>query len=238
MEAAFALIHSPLVGPSTWAEVAQALREHGETALVARLEDAEGSSEPFWRQEAESAARSLQEDEAAGRALILVAHSGAGPLLPAIREALGRPVAGYLFVDAGLPHDGQSRLGEMRSTIPEYAEELHAELAAGGRFPTWTDEDLREIIPDARLRQATLDELRPRPLAFFEEPIPVFAGWPDAPCGYFQFSEGYAAAAAEAEAQRWEMRKIEAGHFHMLVDPDGVARMLREMAAQLEKAAE
>ncbi len=229
MDAAFALIHSPLVGPTTWSLVAGALRARGSDVYLAAVEDAPDASEPFWRQQAESAAGSLRA-VAPGRSLILVAHSGAGPLLPAIRQAFGRPVGGYLFVDAGLPRDGQTRFGELRDALPEYAEELHAELAAGGRFPTWTDADLREIIPDARLRQATLDELRPRSLAFFEEPIPVFAGWPDAACGYLQFSESYAAAAEEAKNRGWPVRAMAAEHFHMLVDPEGVAQVLQEMA--------
>jgi pimeloyl-ACP methyl ester carboxylesterase len=49
------------------------------------------------------------------RPVVLVGHSGAGPLLPAIAGGLRQRVAGYVFVDAGLPADGRSRLEMMES---------------------------------------------------------------------------------------------------------------------------
>ena len=227
MDAVVALIHSPLVGPLTWFLVAERLRESGIEALTPELRDAVGSDAPYWRQHAESvgyALRTVPPD----RPLTLVGHSGAGSLLPAIRQAAGRPVAGYIFVDAGLPHDGRSRLDEMHAESPEYAAELRAHIAAGGRFPEWTDDDLREIIPDDRLRRQMLAELRPRALDFFAEPIQVFAGWPDAPCSYIQLSPAYAGPAEEARRAGWPVRTFDAGHFHMLVDPVAVAAALRE----------
>src|SRR5215208_4594361 len=142
----FVLVHSPLVGPSTWAPVAAVLQ-----ALPA------------------------------GRQVVLVGHSGAGPLLPAMRELGGRDVAAYLFVDAGLPEDSRSRLDLLRA---EMAEQLVAHLEAGGRFPEWTDADLAEIVPDAARRRQLLAEMQPRDLPFWREPLPVFHGWPDAACAY------------------------------------------------------
>jgi len=38
----------------------------------------------------------------------LVAHSGAGALLPLIGQRLPVPDSSYLFVDAGLPRSGSS----------------------------------------------------------------------------------------------------------------------------------
>src|SRR6202158_2131791 len=104
-----ALIPSPLVGPLTWTRVAAVLSARGVPVCLPELRDNPASPQPFWRQHAESVARTLA-GSAEAQPLILVAHSGAGALLPAIRQALGCPVAGYLFVDAGLPMDGQTRL--------------------------------------------------------------------------------------------------------------------------------
>ena len=71
-----------------------------------------------------------------------------------------------------------------------------------------------------------LEELQPRSLEFFAEPIPVFAGWPDAPCAYLQFSAVYGEPAAQALREGWPTARLDAGHFHMLVDPAGVADAL------------
>ena len=54
--------------------------------------------------------------------MILAGHSGAGPLLPAIRQATGRAIAGYLFVDAGHFHmlvDAPAVAGAMLELIGE-----------------------------------------------------------------------------------------------------------------------
>jgi hypothetical protein len=232
MNAAFALIHSPLVGPLSWAPVAAELRRRGVTAVVPALDDDGGGRTPFWQQHAEAASRALRAEPAASP-LVLAGHSGAGPLLPAIRERLDRPAAGYLFVDAGIPRDGASRLDLLARELPEAAEPLRAHLAGGGRFPEWTDEDLQEVIPDRALRRGVLAELRPRPLTFWEEPIPAFPGWPDAPCGYLRLSPAYAVPAAEAQERGWACRTLDGGHFHMLVDPVSVAGALLALAAAL-----
>jgi pimeloyl-ACP methyl ester carboxylesterase len=228
MDAVVALIHSPLAGPLTWSLVAVRLRESGIEARTPGLRDSAESDAPYWRQHAESVAEALQAIPP-DRPLILVGHSGAGSLLPAIRQAAGHPVAGYIFVDAGLPHDGRSRLDEMEAESPEYAAELREHLVSGGRFPEWSDDDLRDILADERLRRQLVAELRPRALDYFTEPVPVISGWPDAPCSYIQLSPAYARPAAEARHASWPVRTFDAGHFHMLVDPDAVAAALQEL---------
>jgi hypothetical protein len=73
------------------------------------------------------------------------------------------------------------------------------------------------------VRHQLVAEIRPRSLPFFTEPIPTFDGWPDAPCVYIKFSESYAWDAEQARQSGWPVREIDAGHFHMLVDPAAVA---------------
>ena len=228
----FALVHSPLVGPLTWSLVADELRQTGAEVVLPSLEDAEDIDVPYWKQHAAAVMRALK-PISADRPLILVGHSGAGPLLPAIRQRIEHRVAGYLFVDAGIPIDGVSRAGLMARESAEFAEQFRQRLATGERYPNWSDEDLAEILPDSETRRRLLAELRPRPLAFFEEPIPVFDGWPDAPCGYLLFSPTYAAFAARARRDGWAYRELEAGHFHMLVDPKAVANVLIDLVEQM-----
>jgi len=218
VDALFVLAHSPLVGPSTWSLVAAELGRRGIDAIVPSLRDREDSGRPYWRQHAESVASALR-PVPRDRPLALVRHSGAGPLLPAIRRLTRQPVAACIFVDAGLPHDGMSRLDAMGVEDPAFARELREHLASGGRFPEWGDEDLREAIPDDHARRAMLAELRPRPLAFFEEPIPGSVGELDAPRGYLRLSAAYGQPAEQARQDGWAYRAFDAGHFHMLVDP-------------------
>jgi hypothetical protein len=164
------------------------------------------------------------------RPLILVGHSAAGPLLPAIGQHTRRPIGAYVFVDAGLPHDGKSWLDMLGAEASDLAAQLRQHLASGERWPNWRDQELREAIPDDGLRRGVLAELHPRPLKFFEEPIPVFDGWPDAPCAYVLFSLAYQAAARQAEQAGWPYCSFGSGHFHMLVDPTGVGDALVDQA--------
>jgi pimeloyl-ACP methyl ester carboxylesterase len=221
----YVLIHSPLVGPLTWSLVAKEMRQRGLDVIVPALEDSSDSKEPFWKQHADSVAQALAHIPTE-TSLTLVAHSGAGPLLPAIRQSLANPVHAYVFVDAGIPRDWASRLDLMKSEDPEWAVQFQEELARGDPFPTWSFDDLREVIPDEGLRQQMVVEIRPRGLSFFIESIPVFDGWPDAPCVYIQFGAPYEQPAIQARQAGWQVHQLEAGHFHMLVDPKTVADLI------------
>ena len=221
----FALLHSPLVGPFTWEPVQKVLVEQSFQAMVPAVWDDPNSNLPFWQQHADSVAKDLAQIPAHQK-IILVAHSGAGPLLPAICQQLNHHVFSYVFVDAGIPRNGLSRLDLMKLEDAEWAEQFHQLLLQGEVFPTWTENDLKEIIPDSESRQKLVDEIRPRSLSFFTEQIPIWTGWPDAPCIYIKFSAAYEWDATQAKQSGWPVYAIDAGHFHMLVDPVAVADLL------------
>src|SRR5713226_2987696 len=98
-----------------------------------------------------------------------------------------------------------------------------------GLLPVWTDlfdateEMVHDLIPDAGLRHAFIRELHPTPLAVYDEPLPVFSGWPDAPCGYVKFSPAYQREALRGRRNGWRVLDLPGGHFHRLVEPRKVA---------------
>ncbi len=228
----FVLVHSPLVGAFTWSRVAKEMRRREKEVLVARLRDKVDSAAPFWKQHAESVAEMLAETPAETR-VILVAHSGAGPLLPAIRAHSPRPVAGYVFMDAGILWRDESRLDLLAAENAAMARAFETELKNGARFPTWSANDLREIIRDMETRETLARDLQPRGLDFFQEPLPAF-DFPDARSGYVQFSAAYDSYARQAHARGWKFRKLDAGHFHMLVDPVAVTDILLELTREIQ----
>ena len=228
----YVLIHSPLVGGLTWTLVADEMRQRGLDVVIPLLLDSSDSPEPLWKQHAKSVTPAFAHIPG-NEAVTLVAHSGAGPLLPAIRQSLGNPVNAYVFVDAGIPRDGSTRLDLMKSEDPEWADQFQETLERGERFPNWSAEDLQDVIPDGALREQTAAEIRPRGLAFFMEPIPVFSGWPDAPCVYIRFSAPYERSAADARRAGWPTYELEGGHFHMLVDPASVTDMILKAVNKL-----
>jgi hypothetical protein len=61
----------------------------------------------------------------------------------------------------------------------------------------------------------------------------VFGAWPDAACGYLEFSAPYVQAGTEARRRGWAFRQLPAGHFHMLVDPAAVTDTLLGLVRDL-----
>lgn len=228
----YVLIHSPLVGPLTWIQVADQMRQRGLEVLVPILNESTDSAEPFWKQHAESISQALA-DIPKDKSVTLVAHSGTGPLLPAIRQSIPNPVNAYVFVDAGIPRDGATRLDLMRSEDPEWAAGFQQQLERGERFPNWSFDDLQEVLPNESMRTQMVAEIHPRGLDFFTEPIPVFDGWPDAPCVYIKFSAPYQRPAVYARQAGWPTYELEAGHFHMLVDATAVTNMITDAVNKL-----
>jgi hypothetical protein len=228
----YVLIHSPLVGGLTWTLVAEEMQQRGLDVLVPVLNDFPDSKELYWDQHAASVSLALV-DIPDDVPLILVAHSGAGPLLPVIRESIPNPVYAYIFVDAGIPQNKATRLDMMKSEDPDWAREFQTYLQGGGHFPNWSNDDLREIVPDEHIRGQLVSDLRPRTLDFFTELIPVFEGWPDAPCVYILFSPPYKQAESQARQMGWHTYELEAGHFHMLVDAKAVTNIIVEAVNDL-----
>jgi hypothetical protein len=224
----FVLVHSPLVGPFTWSLVADEVSARGVWVAVPRLPDERRP--PYWRLHAEAVASEVAE---AGGPLVLVGHSGACPLLPAIGTAIDGTISAYVLVEGDLPlapGSGGSRIDLLRTASPGLADELEALLSAGGSFPTWGDEDLQEAIPDRRLRARVVAEVRPQPRQFWTEALPAIPGWPDEPCGYLELSPHYAGASARARDQGWRYRQLPGGHFEMVVRPADVADAILALA--------
>lgn len=229
--ATVALIHSPLTSAAAWGSLADELRALGHQVAVPEVLD---DDEPPYA--SRFVARTAQQlaVQAPGQGLVLIGHSGAGPLLPQIgfaRHSAGAPVAGYVFVDAMLPRTlrAATRLELLELEDPVFAASLAQHLADGGRFPDWADPDLAEQIEDAADRALLLAGLRPRALDFFTEPLPLSEDWPDAPCRYLQLSAPYDAAARTAELRGWTVRRRDAHHFWALTHPTELAAEIDDL---------
>jgi pimeloyl-ACP methyl ester carboxylesterase len=227
----FVLIHSPLVGPTTWLLVADELVRRGREVVVPPLLGVAAAPAPQWRHVPEAVRAATAETAAP---VVLVGHSGAGLLLPAIADALTIEVAALVFVDSFLPPAS----GNLRLAPPARMDERRA-LASDGVLPpwsTWFGEDaMRELVPDERLR-ATLEEEMPRlPLSYFEASVPLPGGWSARPCAYLLFSgEPYAKSAAQARDQGWPVAEIPgAGHLAMASYPIAVTEALLDLECAL-----
>ncbi|MEZ4518000.1 MAG: hypothetical protein R3C44_14665 [Chloroflexota bacterium] len=220
----FILIHSPLTGPEVWQPVADHLHNKGYAVIVPDLADSADDPRPFWQQHVESAVAAVHQQLRDPSRLVLAGHSGAGPILPALGARLPHPPAGYLFVDAGLPGtEPGSRLDYIRlEGDAPWADEFEQFLREGGRYPNWSEDDLRDELPEDQGRLVA-GTLRPRGLTFFSEPLEPAPTLPDLPGGYLQWSPAYVSSADRADGMGWPVLRRPTGHFQMLIDPESVA---------------
>lgn len=100
------LVHSPFLGPASLQPLAYQLDTTGVTTLVPDLRAAV-TDEPVHQQLVAEFVSALA-TAAVTSPLVLVGHSGAGPLLPAFAESTDHPVAALAYLDAELPTPGRS----------------------------------------------------------------------------------------------------------------------------------
>jgi hypothetical protein len=222
-----ALVHSPLVGPTTWREAALGLRALGYPRVETPAASAWEVEPPYYSGLASRIAAGLD-----GGPWVLVGHSGAGGLLPAIAEALPGGAGMMIFVDAVLPHPGKAWL----DTAPPALSAMLRARARGGLAPAWPDwfpaGVLGRLLPDAEVRAAFEAEARTVPLAYLEERAPVTANGP-ASRGYLQLSPGYEAEADAAAAAGWTVAREALHHLAMIAEPDKVAAALHRLIEAL-----
>jgi hypothetical protein len=208
-----------------WMAVATALRAAGHGVAVPSLA---GREAPYWPSHVARIVEAA--DDFGDGPVLLVAHSGAGPLLPLAAQALEDRAAACIYADAMLPTNGASRL----DTLPADLVRDAFGPAADGIWPAWgaawPESVWERLIPDAAARRVFRGELAPTPVAIYAEPLP---NAPDRACSvYLQFSEGYDAEAEAAHAAGWEVHRLECGHLHMLVEPAAVAAKLAELSRE------
>ncbi len=212
----------------TWRDVASLLRERGWNTIVPDLAGVIERGPPYHDSIARHVASSLPPAER----LILVGHSFAGALLPAIAAASAANVAAEVFVDALLPSPGKSWF----KTVPlDFAAQLRA-LAVGDRLPPWHEwfppDAVASILPDEALRERFVAEIQGLPLAFFEEPLPSVEDRAPAHT-YLLLSAPYAPLADDAESRGWPTVRESADHLAMLTRPRLVADRLAELLEAL-----
>jgi hypothetical protein len=192
----FVLVASPFTGPFAWSKVAAVLRARGRRVTVHGVDD-----------------RALEPP------VVLVAHSGGGPYLPALAARTPGAI-GMVLVDALLPHPGRS----WAQTVPEsFATKLKDEAVDGRLRPWpewWGEARMRELVPDDALRAAFVDGCPAVAVTWIDEVMPEL---PEPPAVFVQLSEAYAPETDAARARGWPVLTLDAHHLALLTNPDELA---------------
>jgi pimeloyl-ACP methyl ester carboxylesterase len=221
-------VHSPVVGPSTWTGTAEALRRNGFRAAIPDLTSVVARGGPYYPALAAAAADSVAAviDPDGADPVVVIGHSAAGALLPAVAEAVGDRTRAAIFVDAILPQPGRSWFD---TAPPEQAAQLR-ELAVDGLLPRWDEwfppGVLEELVPDPAVRQRLLAEIPRLPIAYFDEPAPRARFAEPVACAFVRLGAPFDRAADKAARLGWWVARRGWDHLRMLSDPDAVADVI------------
>ena len=228
MDGSLLLVHSPLVGPSSWGPFADAAIQRGIDVVCPDLTgvaDVKAPRWPYFIATAVDAAKRL-------KSTIVVGHSGAGAVLPAIGEQLGDRLSALVFVDAVVPPIG----GAYRT--PAEMVGLLDEKTANGILLKWLDwwpaEDVEDLLPRLDDRTAVAADMPRLPRSLYEEEVSVPQSWSAAMrCGYLKLSDAYDEEYAEAQARHWSRVKLEETHFSIYTDAETVLNGLLGLLGEI-----
>jgi pimeloyl-ACP methyl ester carboxylesterase len=215
----FILLHSPLTGPAAWAPTAAVLAARGVEVTRPVIPPMVALASPLY----ESAARAVAAQVLSqGGPFVLVVHSAAGGLAPAVVAACGDQVRGVLYVDAVPPYPG-------RCWFETAGDGLVASLkakVANGLVPAWDQwfppGALESLLPEGDLRARFTEELVPTPLSWFEEQAPELelpdnVGW-----GFLRLSKAYEREAGDARRLGWPTLRRDLHHLAVATHPEEV----------------
>lgn len=222
------LVHSPLVGSSSWRPFDDIARARGCDVVRPDLTGVVDAERPHWRDLVDTAV-----DSTSDRAdLIIVGHSGAGAILPAISHRLMDRLRAVVFVDAIVPPVA----GEHR-TSEQFLRFLD-DNTVDGRLLQWLDWWKPEIVSELVRSPQQLEELRsdmPRlHRSFYDAPIPMLEGWSSGPCAYLQLSRAYDEESRTAKALGWPRAVIDGSHLSIFTDPAAVLDAVENLVDEVD----
>ena len=214
------LVHPPLLAPVVLSRLAALLVAGGHEVAVPDLREAvtAGPAAAWWQRATCVAAAAMP------TAQVVLAHSGAGALVPALVDAL--PQAGaVVLVDAVLP----PAAGVHATSAPVRA--MVADLAVGGVLPPWTSwwppGELEAQVPDDGDRAALIAATPCLPEAIYDVDVPAPAGWEPDSRSYLRLSSAYATQAEDAAARGWHVEHHEGRHLDVLARARVVAAAIQ-----------
>lgn len=222
------LVHSPLLGPSSWRRVATHAGELGFELALPDMTDVANAAQPRGKHFVAAAAE-------AGQSLrhprLVVGHSGAGVFLSEIAHHLGEEETAIVFVDALVPPQAGAH-----TTPPRIKDMLDGQTDDGvlAQWLDWWPEDvIEDLLPDPADRAALRADMPRMPRAFYDESVPVPDGWSHGPCCYLRLSAAYDEALEAARERGWPTDSVDCSHVSIYIDPRKVLEAIVGLASRL-----
>jgi hypothetical protein len=214
--AKYFLLHSPVVGPTTWKWVSEELRDMGHEAEILVIRPS--ATYRGWKEVVDEVVAQVTTKDRA----IFVAHSGAGPLLPTIVDRSKARDCSMVFVDAGVPATTTDT-----PLMPRVFLKQLSAITEDGLLPPWSEwfgpGVMTSLIPDSSKRELIEVELPRIPLSYFYGSVPPVRKWPTERNGYVLLSDGYLDDAKEARRRGWPVIELLGEHLDLVTKAPEVA---------------
>lgn len=218
-------VHSPVAGPTTWTAVAKTLQQRDFRCVVPDLTNVTAGGAPYYPALAAAAGTAVA---ASTDPVVMIAHSAAGALLPAIAEFVGARTRAAVFVDAILPQPGRSWF----QTAPPGSEAQLRGLAVDGFLPPYNEwfppGALEDLVPDPAVRHQLAAECPRLPVAYLDEPAPPTRFAESLSCAFVRLGAPFDRAAEKADRLGWWVARREWDHLRMMSDPAAVADLIAQ----------
>lgn len=216
------LIHPPLLAPVVFSRLAPLLQAGGHQVTVPDLREAitTGPVGAWWRRAVDVAATSMPQ------AQVVLAHSGAGALVPPLIQRLPQAAA-VVLIDAVLPP-----AAGVHRTSPQ-VRAMVADLAVDGLLPAWTSwwppRELEAQVPDEEDRAALVEATPALPASLYDVDVPAPTGWEPASRSYLRLSPAYVAELEHAAERGWRVEHRDGNHLDVLTQASVVAAAVERL---------
>lgn len=167
------------------------------------------------------------------RDVVLVGHSYGGLVITGAADRAADRVRGLVYVDAYVPDDGQSLLGEQ---LPERAQAFRDQVEAEGEGWRVPPRSAAFFGIDDPADRAWVDGLTTdQPFATFTQPIRLSGAHRRVANRTFVLAARYNPSAFHGIAARlrddpsWRVAEIDTGHDVMVTEPEALSRLLLEV---------
>jgi pimeloyl-ACP methyl ester carboxylesterase len=173
----FVLVHGGWQGGWVWEKVVRVLETRGHAAVAPTLRGMEGDAggERAGLTLTDLATALLSElDDPSSHELVLVGHSGGGPVVQYVADRLADRVRRTVFMSAWVLEHGQS-INDIRTTEQAAAARREAARSADGTVPmdphVWQSTFMQDATPEELA--AVLPRIVPTPIGWFEDPLDI-----------------------------------------------------------------
>lgn len=226
----FLLINSPLVTPVTWLALVPFLKARGHDVSVVPIDNRKNPSQSFAVHHLQQVNELLYEGRHDLADTIVIAHSGAGPILASFYS---KNLAGYVMLDAIFPVHGKSRfeLFDSQEAVEAFKQ---AAIQNDGNLPIRLLRSFGKTITDKQMQADFESPLKDVPISLYEEPMNVRVTWPEHPGLYIQWTDAYRFDLERARQRGFNVRHLPGSHFEMLNAPEAVGESILEFSKIIE----